>query len=258
MNPVHLGRILDDLARRGGLAPRLRAGMAVEYWPRVVGPQVAGRTEAGPVRNRVLFVRTPDPGLAHQLSLMEREILKRYARLLGGPYLSGVRPQIGEISLPAGKDPPAEDKPLEISENQARKFASLAEEIKDPEIAAAFLRAARAWAVNTGVRDAKEAEENYLRLMTSQNWPTPGEIAAALEAVAPERRASLRETAAGLIRREISGQVGTGDGQPFDSLRFHGAIRRLALALWDRADPVVSAQIAKENGLRWRDAERQE
>lgn len=258
MNPVRLGVLLDNLTRGNGLAPRLRLEMAAEYWPQVIGPEIARLTKAGPVRHRVLFVRTADPSLAHQLSLMEKEILARYGGLLGGRYLSGLRLQIGEVPAPASPVPAEKTKTRKIDEGLARKIAAWAREVADPVLSSAFLRAARAWAINNAAISQAEAEEAYLRLMTGHHWPTAQEVQAALEAVTPERRTMLQARAADLIRQEIAAMNVACQKQPANPLSLRSALRRLALAGGERIEPETLRRLAAGLGMDWRDTKRQD
>lgn len=138
--------MLDKATKRMGLAVRLRQGLAPDLWPRVVGPEIARVTQAGPVREGELIVRTDNPVLAHQLSLMSGEILARYRGLLGNRTLRRVRVQVAEIPPPRVEPRDAEPEAAALPAAREEELRRLAGGIPDPDLAAAFLRAARAWA----------------------------------------------------------------------------------------------------------------
>ena len=134
MNPVPLGPLLDRVTKKLGLAPRLRRELAVYLWPRVAGPEVAAQTAPGPVRDRVLIVRTANPVLAHQLTLMEREILHRYRKLLGGQSLRGIHFQIGQVETETATGPEALPAPAGLAPEREQQLAELASAVPDPAL----------------------------------------------------------------------------------------------------------------------------
>lgn len=210
------------------MASRLRQEMAVDFWPRVVGPEVAHQTVAGPVRDRVLLVRTANPVLAYQLTLMERDILLRYRGLLGGTYIRRVHPQIGEVP-PAAKGPAMERPgPASLPPAVEEQLAELAVRIPDPDLSGAFLRSARAWAL-ARAPSLEEREQEWLDLLTGETWPTAAEVSRALTAIEPARRQRTRERAAELLREKILARLKENPREPGHSLRLRGDLRRLAL-----------------------------
>ncbi len=229
MNPVPLGPLLDKVTKKLGLAPRLRRELAVYLWPRVVGPEVAAQTRAGPVRDRILLVRTANPALAHQLALMEREILHRYRKLLGGQCLRGIHLQIGQVDaepVSGRKDPPG---PASLTPARECQLAALAEAVPDPALAAAFLRAARAWARRRESAVPAERVQRYLGLVTGDTWPTAREIAEAWETVEPGMRETARAAALEALRRKILARLAESPRTPAAIMRLRGDLRRLAL-----------------------------
>lgn len=232
MNPVRLGVVLDQVSRKAGIASRLRQGLAVEIWPKVVGPEVARQTVAGPVRDRVLMVRTANPVLAHQLSLMEKEILLRFRKLLGGTVLRAVHLKIGDVPEPPAEREAAPAAPRELPPEVEDRFQALAADIPDQALAASFLRAARAWAA-TNIKGTAHAdpEEAFTALILGDTWPTPLEIERALHQIDPERRREARAAAAERLRLKIVAQLGQGPGAPETALRLRGDLRRLALVM---------------------------
>ncbi|MGQ9778986.1 MAG: DciA family protein [Bacillota bacterium] len=229
MDPVRLGFLLDQVTAKMGLAAKLRQGLAVFLWPQVVGKEIARQTSCGPVLRGLLFVKTPNPALAHQLTLMEKEILLRYRKIMGGSYLRGIRVKIGQLEEEKQEEPsfsaaPAETKPLP-PEKEA-KIKELAGKIPDPELAAVFFRAAAAWA--RGKRGAQEAEEEYIRLMLGDTWPTGAEVRALWERLDPARREAIRAKIEEELRQKILRRLADRPLSTATRLSLRGDLRRLA------------------------------
>lgn len=229
MVPVRLGFLLEQVTAKMGIAPRLRQGLAVFLWPQVVGKEIARQTSCGPVLHGFLFVKTPNPALAHQLALMEKEVLRRYRKLLGGPYLRGIRVKIGQL-----EEEEQEDLSLSVLEEKSplppekeAKLMELAGKIPDPELAAVFFRAASAWARRKIGQE--EAEEKYLRLMLGETWPTTAEIRALWEEIDPARRELIRAKAEEELRRKIFRCLRNRPLSPAARLSLRGDLRRLVL-----------------------------
>lgn len=261
MNPIRLERLLDQVTSQMEIAPRLRQGLAIALWPRVVGPEIARQTQAGPILNGLLMVRTANPVLAHHLSFLEKEILQRYRGILGGRYLRGMRVRIGEVgegegSLPASRETPVPEAAL--SPEREEELLAWAKDIPDPELAAAFLRAAKAWARHMASAGTP-GREDYERLMTSDTWPSASEIEAAWGEIEPSLREIVRERVVEELRRKILLRLQT---RPLDAgtlLLLRGDLRRLALAQGYRLERIsrrtVEDLLGPEAAREWPEGE---
>lgn len=85
-----LGKILKD----GGLERGFQRGKALTLWAEIVGPGLAGMTEAERLEDGVLFVRVSDSVAAHQLTYLREEFVRRYAERLPGA-VRDLRFQVG-------------------------------------------------------------------------------------------------------------------------------------------------------------------
>ena len=228
MNLARLDALLERITKEMGLAARLRQSLAIEIWPRVVGPEIARQTIAGPIRDRVLLVRTANPVLAYQITLMRREILDRYRKLLKGQYLRGIHPQIGEVRT-VMETPIAVEKHTELSPSVEEELRCLAEAIPDPELADAFFRAARASAL-AREPSARQREQAYLNLVTADTWPTAVEVKEAWEAIAPSRRQEMAARAAKDLRAKMLARLKKSPNSE-EILLLRGDLRRLAFVM---------------------------
>lgn len=72
---------LDDLLKKSverfGLEGVYSAGELVEKWPNIVGKQLAEKTAPLMFKDRVLLVRTANPGWSHHLALLKPALLER-------------------------------------------------------------------------------------------------------------------------------------------------------------------------------------
>ena len=88
---------------------KIREGLAVVYWPRVAGEQVAAASQAEEVRNGVLMVRTKGSVWSQELSLMKHRLLPELNRLCGKPVIKDIT--FRSTGLPSDEDETEDDAP---------------------------------------------------------------------------------------------------------------------------------------------------
>jgi len=133
--------IIEGFFKRNGGWPRLRGELAAYYWPRIVGPEIASKTEAGVFRNGYLIIKTENPALAHQLTLMQRDIVFRYRQQLGEKVLMGLRVKIGTIFT--APSPKYIDVLPELTDEEEKLIESSGEGLVDQELAERLRRLMR-------------------------------------------------------------------------------------------------------------------
>ena len=139
----HVGELLGEFFRRGGMLRAVRRAEAVVAWPRIVGPEVARFAQARALKNGVLFVDVPDSETAMHLSLQRARILDAYERWLGRREVRDVRFAAGRPTPPAPEPHAAELPDPDPAEWQALA-AALAPLELPPSVAGPALEAARA------------------------------------------------------------------------------------------------------------------
>ncbi|HAZ21907.1 MAG TPA: hypothetical protein DCY84_06045 [Firmicutes bacterium] len=156
MSGLHrLGSIIDGFLSGAGTRNKIKSYLILDIWPQVIGSALEGKTEAQAVKNGVLYVTCVSPPLAHQLSFMKRELLKKIAVQVGAGVIRDIRFQAGEIDLSraGGKiHPGAKDRaPQKLEELNAEETAhldllrqELIEAETDPALESAFLKAVTA------------------------------------------------------------------------------------------------------------------
>ena len=83
--------ILNRLLARLGLVDELHGWRAVEEWARIVGPRVARHTRALSFYHGVLRVEVDGSAWRHELSYLERELVRRLNRELGADPVRAVQ-----------------------------------------------------------------------------------------------------------------------------------------------------------------------
>ncbi len=130
-------------ARLFGSAPERTLALLRAAWPRVVGPELARRTEVIALEGNSLRIRVPDAGWRKGLLRMRREILGRLSELAGDlaprrlgfteGFPAGTAPSLPP-SLPTPPEAPASPPSSALAAEAAR--------IGDPELRARFLESA--------------------------------------------------------------------------------------------------------------------
>jgi hypothetical protein len=134
-----LGELVQVFLKNWSRNSYIHTGLASYYWPQVIGDALKGKTEVCQVKNGVLWIKTPDPALANNLTFFKKDIINKYRQYLGGKTIQGIRITVGEISLVddfgyKGKTkkelPPPQDLPVPAA----------IETITDPDLKQAFSR----------------------------------------------------------------------------------------------------------------------
>jgi predicted nucleic acid-binding Zn ribbon protein len=98
LTPETSASLMDQvLARLGG------SGRALEFrvfdsYNRSVGEMLRLRTEPERLQGTTLHVRVASSALAHELTMMRREILDRMARALGPETVTDLRTRVGPVA----------------------------------------------------------------------------------------------------------------------------------------------------------------
>jgi predicted nucleic acid-binding Zn ribbon protein len=94
------------VARIGGQDRGLEQRVSLA-WQEAVGEPLARRARPEAVRGKTLFVRVESSSLAHELTLLKRQVLERLGRALGGPLIEDMRTRTGPFETPRDLSPPA-------------------------------------------------------------------------------------------------------------------------------------------------------
>lgn len=104
--PIPLTRIYRELIEGIPGPGRLKEGLALYFWPRVAGKELAAKARAVRASNGILWVKCPDPAFSYNLHFFKKEILKKYRKILGAGVIRSVRILTGEVEdqLPSGEE----------------------------------------------------------------------------------------------------------------------------------------------------------
>lgn len=93
-----LAHIIKGFLTSWSRNPHVQTGLACYYWPQVIGDSLKDKTEVSQVKNGVLWIKTPDPALAYNLTFFKKEIINKYHRYLGKKNIRGVRVTVGALT----------------------------------------------------------------------------------------------------------------------------------------------------------------
>jgi hypothetical protein len=128
--------IVENVLRRTGSWKRMKAELSVYYWPRVVGMEISQNVLAERYFNGYLYVKTESATLAHQLTMMNTDIIKRYQSILGPNILKGVRIKVG--SIPRNVRKKETDCQVKLRDDEVKMITESCQSIADPELAKSF------------------------------------------------------------------------------------------------------------------------
>jgi hypothetical protein len=129
--------IVENVFRRTGSWKRIKAELSVYYWPRIVGGEIAKNVIAERYFNGYLCVKTESSTLAHQLTMMTPDILKRYQTLLGANILKGVRIKVGSVPHSVNRVPKKDCGPV-LRDDEVKLIRESCQPLADPELSQRF------------------------------------------------------------------------------------------------------------------------
>lgn len=131
-------KVIESFFRRNGSLKRLRAELSVYYWPRIAGVEIAKNVVAVRYFNGYLYLKTENPTLAHQLTMMNPDIVQRYRQLLGPDVIKGIKIKIGSIS--SEQSEVKTEKVIYLEKEEELFIEKNCQQIKDPEVAECLRR----------------------------------------------------------------------------------------------------------------------
>jgi hypothetical protein len=129
--------IIESFFQRNGGLTRLKGELAVYYWPRVAGREIAGKTVATRFKDGFLYLQTDNSALAQQLSLLNLDIIKKYRKILGGNIVKGIKIKIGTINISLNRGN-SSDLEVELAPNQKQMIEKCGQSIPEPDLALKF------------------------------------------------------------------------------------------------------------------------
>ncbi len=98
--------IVAKILKQGALKSGIQRGQALALWPQIAGPALCELSEAERLEDGVLFVRVADSVVAHQLTYLREEFIRRYQEKLPG-MVQELRFQVGAEKKAKPKSKPA-------------------------------------------------------------------------------------------------------------------------------------------------------
>lgn len=242
---VRVGAVIDDVLKTAGVGKRVKGGLVVELWPRIVGEALAGRTAAAFVRSGVIFVRCSSPALAHQLTYMKAGFLAAVEKTVGPGIIRDIHFQVGETPAQA-QSMSAARKPVyrELDPSESARIDGYAQELEG-ELRDAFVKWARTvqrlrktrdaegWKTCPGCgyqHDRKECPncaerekmrrlEMIRRMLGEHPWWNPADVARETGPISPDDFVKARRQLLDVWAREISAIARPSAGTKPDTLR---------------------------------------
>ena len=137
--PRGLNELMNATLSSARLARGVQKAQAILAWPQAVGADLARITRPRSQQGGTLFVEVRDSATAHHLSMQRHHLLKALNALLKDQPVTEIRFSVGSIQAPPDAPRAA---PLPAPDRaRARK---LVQDVQDPELKQAALRAAEA------------------------------------------------------------------------------------------------------------------
>ena len=130
--------IIEKYFRHNGGWLRIKGELAVYYWPRIAGAELAKKVNAIRYRDGGLFLETENPALAHQVTLLSQEIIERYQNVLGRGIIKQIKVKIGTIKRTSEAETPIISAALSTETEES--IAACEENISDLRLAETFAR----------------------------------------------------------------------------------------------------------------------
>ena len=85
------GDVLRQIIDESNMSGRLAELKAADYWPCVVGPDIASKTMKPYVFKGVMTIRVPDASLRNELSMYRSAMIRELNRLAGSEAILSLR-----------------------------------------------------------------------------------------------------------------------------------------------------------------------
>jgi len=136
MNEISLETI-RAIFERNGLGEEFREQEPLLLWPRVAGKGFAHLTEPLRVTHGVLYIGVRHHAVSSELNTMKQAYLKELNQLLDEPRLQDIRFQV--LSNPSFRPKiSADESGIQLNLLEREEMERILDELKDPELRAAF------------------------------------------------------------------------------------------------------------------------
>jgi predicted nucleic acid-binding Zn ribbon protein len=86
-----IGELLPQILNKLGLDQRFKEQQVLDFWPAVVGEELAARTRATRVENGILYVHVDHGAWMQELHFIEKELLRKLRARSPGVKLNSIR-----------------------------------------------------------------------------------------------------------------------------------------------------------------------
>lgn len=145
-----VGDICKHILRKWKGRSRLLEGMALFYWPKIAGPEIARKTRAERMMAGTLWIRTDDPTLAHHLTFLNSKMVDEYAKSMGPNIVRGIRFVVGQIEKEE-YEPEIQVDAIQLPEYILESAAA----IEDENLRSSFIRTAQNSLISDELRRQK-------------------------------------------------------------------------------------------------------
>ena len=128
--------VMEKFFQRNGGWTRIKGELAVYYWPKVAGPEIASKVEAIRFREGYIYLQTENAALAHQISLFNFDIIKKYRKMLGPNIIKGIKIKIGNTNIVVKKKPTNDS--IKLDSDEVRMVQECVQTISEPDLAIKF------------------------------------------------------------------------------------------------------------------------
>ena len=136
------GKHLDQVAESLNAKKGIRRQQIRQAWEEAVGPLIAANSEPFKIKEDTLYVRVTDTAWSQELSLRQKEILRRLGLGKKGP--KRIRCWVGSVQSlppPPKKIPEKPDwTPFQLSADRQRWAEKIAAEVEDPDLRETVLK----------------------------------------------------------------------------------------------------------------------
>lgn len=141
--PIPLGDLIGRFLKKrdiSGSKERAQQAQALEVFATFVriGPPITDYADPVFFRRGLLTLSVSDPTWMTELTLLEKQLVERMNRMLGRKLIKGMRLRLGNVR----RIEPERPKPRPLSPKQQEDVAAWAEEIADPVVKEAMVKAA--------------------------------------------------------------------------------------------------------------------
>lgn len=136
--PLAISRLLANVIENKQWRLKLDLHRVFEFWPEIVGPEIAAIAQPSLIRGHVLWVKVSESIWMQQLHLQKMLLLEKINNRLHEEQFSDIHFQLNSSLSPQSDPPPGKLKPALLDKKEEQEFDRLISSLENEDLRASL------------------------------------------------------------------------------------------------------------------------